>query len=64
MVERGATAHVLADHTKFGRAALERVCPLAAIAGVVTDSEPPAPIARRLKRAGAVVLVARAGRDG
>lgn len=63
MVERGASAHVLADHTKFGRAALERVCPLEAISVVVTDCDPPAPIARRLKRAGAIVLVATTGRD-
>lgn len=58
MVERSAAAHVLADHTKLGRVALERVCPLHALSGFTTDQPPPPALGRALERAGVTVGVA------
>jgi DeoR/GlpR family transcriptional regulator of sugar metabolism len=41
MIARSHKTIMLADHSKFGRAALESVCPWSAIAAVVTDRNPP-----------------------
>jgi DeoR/GlpR family transcriptional regulator of sugar metabolism len=40
MIERANSTTLLVDHTKLGNLGLEVICPLSAIARVVTDREP------------------------
>ncbi len=57
-MHRSGTLTILADHSKFARAALLRVAEPARIARLVTDAPPPPALARALAGAGVVVLVA------
>lgn len=58
MLARATRRVLLADSQKFGRGALERVCPLAGITDLVTDLAPEGPLARALAEAGVAVTVA------
>lgn len=63
MIERGRRVTVLADSSKFGRAALFHLCPLARLARLVTDRAPPPPLQAALRQAGVEVVVASAETD-
>lgn len=55
----GARHHfVAADHSKFHRAANQRLCHLSDIAALFTDRPPPAPIADIAEKAGVEIVVA------
>ena len=58
MFARAARRVLLADSEKFGRAVLERICPLGALTDLVTDRAPEGPLAAALAEAGVTVLVA------
>lgn len=58
MVRQARAVTVLADHSKLGRVALVKVCGLAAVARLVTDREPPAPLRRALEAAGVALALA------
>jgi len=49
---------VVADHSKFGRRGLVRVCDLERIHTLITDRPPPDPFAGQFKKAGVRVLIA------
>lgn len=49
---------VVADHSKFGRSGLVRVCDLTDIHVLITDRDPPAAFARKLREANVHVVVA------
>jgi DeoR family glycerol-3-phosphate regulon repressor len=51
-----ARALLVADATKFGRAALERIAPLARFAALITDRPPEGPFLSRLQGAGVRIL--------
>jgi DeoR family glycerol-3-phosphate regulon repressor len=61
MIERCRSVTILADATKFGRAALFHLCPLSRIRRIVTDAAPPAPLGQALRAAGVELIVARGG---
>lgn len=52
-----ARTYVLADTAKHGRVAAYRVCALDDLSGLITDEEPPPPLASALARAGAELIV-------
>jgi len=58
MLRRAERGLLLADHSKFGTALLEVVCPLAALDDLVTDAAPPADLGEALADAGVAVHVA------
>ncbi len=58
MMAQAERVSVVADHTKFGRASLVKVCDLEEIATLVTDEPPEPRLARRLREAEVEVLVA------
>ncbi|MFZ5718844.1 MAG: DeoR/GlpR family DNA-binding transcription regulator [Pseudomonadota bacterium] len=58
MIERASEAVLLADHSKFGVRMMEVVCPLAAVARVVTDQPPPEDLDQALRQDGVVLTVA------
>jgi DeoR/GlpR family transcriptional regulator of sugar metabolism len=58
MIEQAEVVMLVADQSKFERAAFERVCPLASLDHLVTDSEPPAQLAKALAKANVEVHVA------
>jgi DeoR/GlpR family transcriptional regulator of sugar metabolism len=58
MFARAARRVLLADSEKFGRAVLERICPLGALTDLVTDRAPEGRLAEALAEAGVGVLVA------
>ncbi len=51
-----ARSFLVADSTKFGRAALERIAPLARFAALVTDARPDGDLLRRLRETGILLL--------
>jgi DeoR/GlpR family transcriptional regulator of sugar metabolism len=55
MIERAGATTLLVDHTKIERVGLQRICPLGALARVVTDRPLPAALARALAEAGVAV---------
>ena len=55
---RGERATIVTDHTKFGRSGLVRVCALADVDLMVTDSMPPPDLAGALAEAGVTIEVA------
>jgi DeoR family fructose operon transcriptional repressor len=57
-IRHAAKAYVLADATKLGRIALQKVCALTELAGIITDNQADPEIVKALTRAGANVLVA------
>ncbi len=61
MIAQVRTVTVVADHSKFGRIAMFKVCDLQAVARLVTDREPPSPLADALRVGGVEVVVG--GRD-
>ena len=56
--EQAEKVILVADQTKFDRTAFERICPLASLDHLVTDSEPPANLANSLAKAKVNVHVA------
>jgi len=58
MIAQSRSVTVLADASKFGRGGLIKVAPLEAVHRVVTESEPPQPIAEALEEAGVSVIKA------
>jgi DeoR family glycerol-3-phosphate regulon repressor len=58
MIRQAERVTVIADHSKFERVAMAKVCSLNAVARLVTDLPPPAPLAEALRAAGVVVHVA------
>ncbi|MGG5808556.1 DeoR/GlpR family DNA-binding transcription regulator [Falsiroseomonas sp. CW058] len=58
MLARAGRRLLLVDHEKFGRAVLERVCPLEDLTGLVTDSAPTGRLAEVLARAGVDLTLA------
>ena len=60
MIERSRRSVLLADASKFGVRALDRVCALDALDDLVTDRRPGRPLARALAGAGVAVHIARA----
>ncbi|MFI5012162.1 MAG: DeoR/GlpR family DNA-binding transcription regulator [Hyphomicrobiales bacterium] len=46
MMKAGRKVYILADHTKFKRQTPIRIAPVAQIAGLIVDEQPPASIAR------------------
>ena len=61
MIAQVRTVTVVADYAKFGRIAMFKVCDLPAVARLVTDREPPSPLADALRVGGVKVVVG--GRD-
>ena len=59
MMERSDRSVLLVDRSKFGVVQFERVCALADVDAIVTDSTPPKPLALGFKGAGVNVVVAR-----
>lgn len=57
MLARAERTIVVADAAKFGARAPVAVCPVAALAGIVTDAPLPEPLARGLAGAGVAVTV-------
>jgi DeoR family transcriptional regulator, fructose operon transcriptional repressor len=58
IIERATRSYVLAEASKIGRTAPHRVCGLSALAGVITDQEPPERFRAALDEVGAAVLAA------
>jgi DeoR/GlpR family transcriptional regulator of sugar metabolism len=58
MLGRAARRVLLVDHQKFGRAVLERVCPLAELTGLVTDAAPAGRLAEAIAEAGIALTLA------
>jgi DeoR family glycerol-3-phosphate regulon repressor len=58
MLARAERAVVVADHAKFGARAPVSVCPLAAVARIVTDAPPSGALAALLDAAGVAISVA------
>jgi DeoR/GlpR family transcriptional regulator of sugar metabolism len=58
MVRQAQRVTVIADHSKFGRVAMAKVCELAAVARLVTDMPPPPPLADAIRAAGIELIVA------
>ncbi|MBX9700762.1 MAG: DeoR/GlpR transcriptional regulator, partial [Acetobacteraceae bacterium] len=58
MLERAPRRVLVADAGKFGRALLERVCPLAGLTDLVTEAPPPPDLAAALAHAGVAVTLA------
>lgn len=58
MVDAAARVIVLADHSKFRRARLHRICDLSRIAVLVTDRDPDPAMARAITAAGVRLIVA------
>jgi DeoR family glycerol-3-phosphate regulon repressor len=58
IIDNSRQVFLVADHSKFGRNALVRVCPLDRIHVLFTDRAPPAPYAQRLEAAGVTTVVA------
>ncbi|WP_265521384.1 DeoR/GlpR family DNA-binding transcription regulator [Oerskovia flava] len=61
MMERASRVAVLADHSKFGRRLFAQISDLSRADYLVTDSAPPADLARALEAAGVTVLTPAAG---
>jgi DeoR/GlpR family transcriptional regulator of sugar metabolism len=59
MLERAPRRLLLVDSSKFGRAFLEQVCPPEQITDLVTETEPPVPLAAALGRHGLRLVIAR-----
>jgi len=57
MIARSARVAILADSTKFGNDLFAEVAPLEAADYLITNAEPPAPLAAALKAAGVEVLI-------
>lgn len=57
MLRRAAESLLVIDHSKFGRTALQTVCPLDALGEIVTDAEPPDALGRAIRAAGVRVSV-------
>ncbi len=58
MLERARRGILLVDHSKFEQARYELVCPLAALADLVTDASPPAVLAAAIGAAGVTIHLA------
>lgn len=58
MIAQAKSAIVLADHTKFGRTASVRVANFERASRLITDTRPPAALARGLKGMGVELMVA------
>ncbi len=58
LIERAEEVVLLCDSSKFGQRAAATVCDLSAVTTLVTDSPPPAGLARRLDAAGVEVVLA------
>jgi DeoR/GlpR family transcriptional regulator of sugar metabolism len=58
MIEQAEKVVLVADQTKFDRTAFERICPLASLDHLVTDSEPPTNLTNSLAKAKVNVHVA------
>ncbi len=63
MLERARASMLLIDHEKFGRPALEVICPLSAIDELIADAAPTGALAGALGRAGTAVRIAGNGAD-
>jgi DeoR/GlpR family transcriptional regulator of sugar metabolism len=57
-IERSGLSLVLCDSSKFQRMSLVRICDLGAVDMVLTDADPPAPVATALAAAGVELRVA------
>ncbi len=58
MLARAPRRILLADSGKFGRGLLECVCPLGDLTDLVTEADPPGPLAAALEQAGTAVTLA------
>lgn len=58
IIDRAAKAFVLADSSKVGQVALQRVCDLTDVTGVITDEEVEPERAEELRSAGVEVIIA------
>ncbi|WP_263422359.1 DeoR/GlpR family DNA-binding transcription regulator [Arthrobacter sp. StoSoilB5] len=58
IVQNSAVSYILADSSKFGRVARHRVSGLNELAGLITESEPPAEIREELEKHNGVILIA------
>ncbi|MFE4230039.1 DeoR/GlpR family DNA-binding transcription regulator [Arthrobacter sp. NPDC056886] len=58
IVQNSAVSYVLADSSKFGKVARHRVAGIQDLAGLITDSEPPADLREALEQSNGVVIVA------
>jgi DeoR/GlpR family transcriptional regulator of sugar metabolism len=58
MLARAPRRILVADSGKFGRALLDRVCPLGDLTDLVTDAAPPPRLAAALERAGVAITLA------
>ncbi|MDE2506175.1 MAG: DeoR/GlpR transcriptional regulator [Planctomycetota bacterium] len=63
MIECAQDVMIVADHTKFGRQALTRLCGLDAVRVLVSDDKLPASWQSTFRRAGAAVHLAAAGEE-
>ena len=57
IIGRAERAIIVADHTKFGRRGVVKVCRWEHIATLITDCEPPKSFVKNLKKAGTEILV-------
>ncbi|MGE0211385.1 MAG: DeoR/GlpR family DNA-binding transcription regulator [Parvibaculaceae bacterium] len=57
MLGRAAESMLVIDRSKFGRTALQTVCPLDALGLIITDAEPPEALADAIRRAGVTLAV-------
>lgn len=58
MIDRCEHAYLLVDHTKFSVHVLEVVTSLDTLTGIITDREPPIPLARTLRESGVTIHIA------
>jgi DeoR family glycerol-3-phosphate regulon repressor len=58
IIDNSRQVFLVADHSKFGRNALVRVCPLERIQALFTDRAPPSPFADLIAAAGVATVVA------
>jgi DeoR family transcriptional regulator, fructose operon transcriptional repressor len=58
IIRQARECYVLADHSKLGKIAVGRICPVAGVAGIITDSGADADVVRELELAGARVMIA------
>ena len=61
MIRQARDLTILADHTKFARSALAKVCSLRHACRVVTDSRPGEPLCRIMEDAGVELIIADSG---
>lgn len=58
MIRQAQRVTVIADHSKFGRIAMAKVCDLASITRLVTDLPPPVPLQDAIRASGIELIVA------